>query len=96
MIWLMGCRWRLEFGEKRDEKQGEPRERERDEFVFRFLFFSLSPLPLLALTMKISLTKKPMKPMTTKPSAVLEVILVNSGVAGEEGDGVEEEGRRGG
>ena len=28
--------------------------------------------------MKISLTKKPMKPMTTKPSAVCVVILLNS------------------
>lgn len=30
------------------------------------------------LTMKMSLTKKPMKPMTTNPSAVLEQILLNS------------------
>ena len=28
--------------------------------------------------MNISLTKKPMKPMTTKPKAVLEQILLNS------------------
>ena len=38
--------------------------------------------------MKISLTKKPIKPMTTKPSAVLEVILVNSVLFEGQGTGV--------
>lgn len=41
--------------------------------------------------MKISLTKKPIKPMTTKPSAVLEVILVNSVFLKQGGGFVEEE-----
>jgi len=32
----------------------------------------------LGLTMNINFTKKPMKPITTKPIAVLEQILLNS------------------
>lgn len=37
------------------------------------------------LTMNINFTKKPMKPMTTKPIAVLEQILLNSVWQGRQG-----------
>lgn len=43
-----------------------------------FSFDGKSDLTMKRLTMNMSLTKKPMKPMTTNPRAVFEQILLNS------------------